>query len=347
MSEEIPERKRRVRYRGTHPRRFEEKYKELNPEKYPEDLERIVGSGKTPAGMHRPILVSEVLECLHLKPGEIGVDATLGYGGHACEILQKILPEGKLFALDADPLEIVRSENRLRKLGYSKDSLIIRRMNFAGISKLLTDVEEGFDFVLADLGVSSMQLDNPVRGFSFKNKGPLDLRLNPQKGQSAAAFIKSTSYETLEKIIYRNSDEPHAKVIAKAIVDQQEITTTTQLADVIRQGLTKRYSDISEKDVTHSIQRTFQALRIQVNEEFSALEQFLKNIPLVLKPHGRVAILAFHSGEDRRIAESFKQGYESGLYEKIIEMPIKAGRKECYDNPRARSALLRWAVRSH
>jgi 16S rRNA (cytosine1402-N4)-methyltransferase len=347
MAEEEPQRKRRVRYRGTHPRHFKEKYKELDPEKYAGDLEKIIESGKTPAGMHRSILVKEVLDVLCLKPGMIGLDATLGYGGHAREMLEQIRPHGKLFALDVDPLEIERTESRLRKLGYTENELVVRRLNFAGVPKLLRDVEGGFDFILADLGVSSMQLDNPERGFTFKAKGPLDLRLNPERGQTAAAFIQSASVEVLEKILRENSDEHHAAVIAKAIFENKNLsTTTTNLANVIRRDLTKRYSDIDEKDIVRSLQRTFQALRIQVNEEFSALEQFLRNLPLVLKAKGRVAILSFHSGEDNRVAESFKQGLESGVYESVSETPIQPGREECYDNPRAKSALLRWAVRS-
>lgn len=347
MPEEEPQRKRRIRYRGTHPRHFKEKYKELNPEKYADDLEKILESGKTPAGMHRPILVQKVLEALSLKPGMVGLDATLGYGGHAREILEQIRPKGKLFALDVDPLEIKRTEARLRKLGYTEEELVVRRLNFAGISKLLLDVEGSFDFILADLGVSSMQLDNPDRGFTFKTKGPLDLRLNPERGQTAATFIQSASVELLEKILRENSDEHHAVVIAKAIFENKKtITTTISLANIIRRDLTRRYSDITEKDIVRSLQRTFQALRIQVNEEFSALEQFLRNLPLVLRPQGRVVILSFHSGEDHRVAEFFKQGFESGVYESISEMPIQPDREECYDNPRARSALLRWAVRS-
>ncbi len=347
MAEEEPQRKRRVRYRGTHPRHFKEKYKELDPEKYAGDLEKIIESGKTPAGMHRSILVKEVLDVLCLKPGMIGLDATLGYGGHAREMLEQIRPHGKLFALDVDPLEIERTESRLRKLGYTENELVVRRLNFAGVPKLLRDVEGGFDFILADLGVSSMQLDNPERGFTFKAKGPLDLRLNPERGQTAAAFIQSASVEVLEKILRENSDEHHAAVIAKAIFENKNLsTTTTNLANVIRRDLTKRYSDIDEKDIVRSLQRTFQALRIQVNEEFSALEQFLRNLPLVLKAKGRVAILSFHSGEDNRVAESFKQGLESGVYVSVSETPIQPGREECYDNPRAKSALLRWAVRS-
>lgn len=346
---EQPVRKRRVRYQGTHPRRFEEKYKEHNPEKYAADVEKVLKSGQTPAGMHRPILVKEVLEVLMPQAGQTGVDATLGYGGHTRELLQKIRPSGRLFALDVDPVEIVKTEKRLRSLGYSENELIIRRMNFAGIPKLLSEVSGGFDFILADLGVSSMQLDNPARGFTFKWEGPLDLRLNPERGQSAAALIKTVTPSALEKILWVNSDEPHAALLAQAICEKRgEITTTTALADAIRRALTPVLRKVPnpENEMTKSIRRTFQALRIQVNDEFSALEQFMRNLPVCLKAGGRAAILTFHSGEDSRVIKFLTEGHEAGIYSAFNSEPVRPNYEECYNNPRAKSAMLRWAVRA-
>lgn len=340
------QRKRRVRYRGTHPRKFEEKYKEHNPEKYADDVEKILKSGQTPAGTHRPILVKQVLEILSPKPGETGLDATLGYGGHARELLVRITPGGRLFCTDVDPLEIERTEARLRKLGYGENELVIKRSNFAGAAKLLPE-SGGFDFILADLGVSSMQLDNPQRGFTFKTEGPLDLRLNPARGQPASALIKSLTEEALEKILWVHSDEPHAHLIARAVQKRKDaMTTTTALAETVKQALTTAYRTIPEKDVTRSIRRTFQALRIAVNDEFSALEQFLRNLPLCLKPGGRAAILSFHSGEDSRVSRFFTEGLEAGVYSKVSAEPVRPSYEECYDNPRAASAMLRWAVRA-
>lgn len=338
--------KRRVRYRGTHPRRFEEKYKEHDPEKYGSDVEKILKSGKTPAGSHRPILVREVLEILRPGPGQIGLDATLGFGGHAVELLGRIVPGGRLLALDVDPIEIERTEQRLRKKGFGFDVLSVRRSNFAGALKLAGEAGGGFDFVLADLGVSSMQLDDPRRGFAFKYDGPLDLRLNPSRGQPASALIQRLSAEALEKILRENSDEPHAALIARSIFfRREEIQTTAALAGAVRQALSGVLKGMPEGEMTRSLRRTFQALRIAVNDEFSALEQLLRNMPLCLKPGGRAAVISFHAGEDQRVERFFKEGLERGVYSQAASSPVRASHEECYDNPRAASAMLRWALK--
>ena len=344
MNPEEPQKKRRLRYKGTHPRRFEEKYKELHREKYAQDIEKIIKSGKTPAGSHRPICVQEVLEILSPKPGQTGLDATLGFGGHAEALLKRMTPGGRLFAIDVDPIEIVRTEARLRGLGFSEKELIVRRINFAGIPKLLRDAGGGFDFILADLGVSSMQLDNPSRGFTFKVEGPLDLRMNPERGQPASALLRSISETALEEMLRAHSDEPHAQAIAKAICKaREEISTTTALAETVRKALARVSFSDPEEEIARSIRRTFQAFRIAVNDEFSALDQFLRNLPFCLKPHGRVAVLTFHSGEDDRVVRSFEEGFEAGSYEDIGRDPLRATSQERYDNPRSKSAILRWA----
>lgn len=343
----VPQRKRRVRYRGKYPRRFEEKYKELNAGKYVQDVAKVLKSGKTPAGSHRPVCVREVLDVLLPKPGQTGLDATLGFGGHACELLARIAPDGRLFGIDVDPIEIARAEARLRGLGFSDKELIVRRLNFAGIPQLLDDAGGGFDFILADLGVSSMQLDDPSRGFTFKAEGPLDLRFNPKRGQPVSALLKTLSEKYLEKILQTHADEPRAQAIAKAIYKVREgITTTTALAATVRKALPHVSPSNPEDAIRRSIRRTFQALRIEVNDEFSALDQFLRSLPLCLKSHGRVAILTFHSGEDDRVVLSFREGLESGVYAETGREPIRATPQECYDNPRSKSATLRWAVRA-
>jgi len=343
-TDETPKRKRRVRYKGKHPRRFDEKYKELDPVKYQCDIEKIIKSGKTPAGMHLPICVKEILEFLDPKPGQTGLDATLGFGGHTEEFLRRVSPGGRIFSIDVDPIELARTERRLRALGFTEKELIFRRINFAGVPKMLADAGGGFDFILADLGVSSMQLDNPARGFTFKWEGPLDLRFNPQRGQPASAFIRTISEKTLGKILFNNSDEPYAEAIARVIHrNRNKINTTKALADAVKEALafTKPGAPLSE--ITTSIRRTFQALRIEVNDEFSALDQFLRNLPICLKPNGRVAILTFHSGEDNRVIKSFREGLEAGVYSDICLEPIRPTPKECFDNPRSKSAILRWA----
>src|SRR3989338_3240315 len=259
--------KRRVRYSGRNPRKFEEKYKELDPAKYAGDIEHIIAKGQTPAGMHRPICVEEILSILDPKPGEVCLDATLGYGGHSEKILPKLLPGGKLFATDVDPLELPRAEARLRALGFGPDVFIPRKMNFAGVIGLLPEAGGGFDCILADLGVSSMQLDNPARGFTYKADGPLDLRLNPERGRPASEFLKTVSRDKLAALLEENADEPHALTIAAAIKESPAaILTTANLAETVRAGLKRAHPKLGEDVVKKSLQRVFMALRIEVND---------------------------------------------------------------------------------
>ena len=340
---------RRKRYKGTHPRTFTEKYKELEPEKYAGDIEKIIGKGYTPAGMHRPICVEEILSCLKLSPGMKGVDATLGYGGHSREILKCILPGGVLYATDVDPYELPRTAARLKEDGFGEDVLKIRQMNFAGIDQI--SAEAGLlDFVIADLGVSSMQIDNPERGFSLKTDAPLDLRLNPLKGEPASVLLKKFSSEKLEEILSANSDEPHSGTIANAIVfalrNGKPLVTTFQLKDCIANALKFLPPHLREEQIKKSWTRSFQALRIEVNDEFGVLEKFLEKLPGVLAPGGKAAILSFHSGEDRRVKKSFQRFFREGMYAEVVPDPIRPSVNEIAGNPRARSAKLRWAIRN-
>jgi 16S rRNA (cytosine1402-N4)-methyltransferase len=335
---------RRKRYRGTHPRHFDEKYKELNPQNFSADVEKVIARGQTPAGMHRPICVNEILGLLAPKPGETGLDATLGFGGHSRELMPRLLPGGRLFAVDVDTLELPRTTSRLRKLGYAADVLDIRQMNFAGIARLLPDAGGGFDCILADLGVSSMQLDNPQRGFSYKNDGPLDLRLNPQRGTSAAVLLASITVEALTELLSQNADLEHAAVIAQAIkASPVAIVGTRQLAETLRAALVLLPES---KETKNALQRTFMALRIAVNDEFGVLDRFLDVLPWCLNSGGRVAILTFHSGEDRRVAAAFEAAGEAGLYSAVATTAIRPSPEEQRSNPRSSCARLRWAVRS-
>ena len=344
--QDIPH-KRRARYRGTHPRGFGEKYKELNPSLYESDTLKVIERGQTPAGTHRPICVKPILDILAPKPGEVGLDATLGFGGHARELLPMISPGGRLFGIDVDPLELPRTEERLRALGFSESELVVHRMNFAGIDKLLPEAGRGFDFVLADLGVSSMQIDNPARGFTFKADGPLDLRLNPGHGQSAAALLKSCSQGELAMLLYANADEPNAEDIANIVVARRgKINTTLELADAVRFALKGLPKEVREAGTKTSLQRTFQALRIAVNDEFGALDRFLSLLPGCLAPGGRVAVLSFHSGEDRRVKKSFQSLAREGVYAGIAPEPIRPSPEERRSNPRSSCAKLRWAIRA-
>lgn len=341
---------RRVRYSGLHPRKFSEKYKELNPERHADTVQKIIASGKTPAGMHRPICVKEILEVLAPRPGEIAVDATLGYGGHTSELLPLLQPGGRLIALDVDPLELPRTEERLRARGFTAEQLAIHRSNFAGLSKVLAlEQIAGVDLVLADLGLSSMQIDNPERGFTFKSEGPLDLRMNPQRGQPASAWLTSVAEPELALLLEENSDEPRAKIIASAIIQARNrgpLLTTTTLARVIREALTQHTPARDKSEIDTSIRRTFQAIRIQVNDEFNVLENFLRQLPYCLNPGGRVAILTFHSGEDRRVKKAFQAGERDGLYSSVAREVIRPGAEELRSNPRSTSAKLRWAIRA-
>ena len=343
------EHKRRIRYSGTHPRKYSEKYKELQPEKYADTISKVIQKGSTPAGMHISICVKEILDFLQIQPGQKGLDATLGYGGHTLEMLKCLKSRGHIYALDVDPIESAKTKERLRRLGYGEDILTVQLQNFADIDKVAEQVG-AFDFVLADLGVSSMQIDNPERGFSYKNEGPLDLRMNPEKGISAAERLKEVSQEELQGMLIENSDEPYAQEIARAVVSRlkrgQEIKTTTQLKTVIEETLVFLPADERKEAVKKSCQRTFQALRIDVNSEFEVLYEFLEKLPDVLAPGGRVAILTFHSGEDRLVKKSFKQLKKQGIYQEISEEIIRPSAEECARNSRARSTKMRWAIRA-
>jgi 16S rRNA (cytosine1402-N4)-methyltransferase len=348
MDDQESKQPRRVRYNGTHPKAFKEKYKELDPNQYAEDIEKVKLQGRTPAGMHRSICVNEILEFLNIVPGQIGLDATLGYGGHSLEMLKCLIPGGRLYAIDVDPFELPRTKERLETLGFGSDVLVIQKMNFSDIDQIA--FESGpLNFVLADLGVSSMQIDNPERGFSFKIEGPLDLRLNPKSGKSAAALLKTISQQKLEELFTVNSDEPHSELISKAIVSKISkgmlIATTTQLQEIIKETLEFLPENTRKEEIKKTCQRCFQALRIEVNNEFGVLDKFLEKLPSVLAPGGKVAILSFHSGEDRRVKKSFQSLFREGIYCEVAPDAIRPSAEESHANPRAKSAKFRWAIK--
>lgn len=342
------EHKRRVRYKGTHPHTFNEKYKELNPNEYQADVQKIIEKGKTPAGMHRPICVNEILEFLQIQPGQIGFDATLGYGGHTQKMLECLQGNGHIYATDVDPIESEKTKIRLEALGYGENILTIYNANFANIDEVAGGKK--FDFILADLGVSSMQIDNPERGFTFKRDGKLDLRLNPTCGVTAAERLRELNYVELVGVLVENSDEPYAEAIAKVVMrtfkNGGEIETTRQLYSVVEEALAflpaKERKDIVKK----SCQRTFQALRIDVNSEFEVLNTFLDKLPSVLKSCGKAIVLTFHSGEDRLVKKAFKAQCTDGLYSEVARDVIRPTQEECNQNPRAHSTKMRWVIRA-
>ena len=341
--------KRRVRYKGKYPRNYKEKYKELNPEKYQDTIEKVIRKGSTPAGMHISIMVKEIIDFLQIKPGKTGFDATLGYGGHTKAMLECLKGQGHMYATDVDPIESAKTKKRLADAGFGEDILTIRLQNFCTIDEIAKEAG-GFDFVLADLGVSSMQIDNPDRGFSFKNEGPLDLRLDPSKGETAAERLKKLNFEELKGMLIENSDEPYAEQIARKVMNEKKhgrpIETTTRLKEVIEEALSFLPEAEKKEAVKKSCQRTFQALRIDINSEFEVLYAFLDKLPGALKPGGRAAILTFHSGEDRLVKKAFKEGLKAGIYSEINQDVIRPSAEECAKNGRAKSTKLRWAVKA-
>ncbi|MGR6836716.1 16S rRNA (cytosine(1402)-N(4))-methyltransferase RsmH [Syntrophomonas erecta] len=349
MDNQEQKHQRRPRYKGTHPRAFNEKYKELQPEKYADTVAKVIQKGSTPAGMHRSVCVKEILEFLQITPGQTGLDATLGYGGHTLEMLKCLNSQGHLYTMDVDPIELANTQERLESLGYGSEILTIKHMNFCDIDKIV--LESGpLNFVLADLGVSSMQIDNPERGFSFRSEGPLDLRLNPKRGLSAAARLKTIFQDELEGMLIENSDEPNAAVIARAIIAANrkgiDISTTTMLRQIITDALNFIPKNERKDEIKKSCQRCFQALRIDVNNEFEVLYEFLQKLPVALAEGGRVAILSFHSGEDRLVKKSFQRFFREGVYREIAPGPIQPSLEERNSNSRARSAKLRWAIKA-
>lgn len=341
--------KRRIHYSGTHPKSYQEKYKEHQPEKYADTIEKVIKKGSTPAGMHISIMVQEILDFLQIKPGQRGLDATLGYGGHTRAMLEKLQGKGHLYALDVDPIESAKTRERLAQAGYGEDILTVKLLNFANIDQVAAEAGK-FDFMMADLGVSSMQIDNPERGFSYKVEGPLDLRLNPQKGVSAAERLKEVTKEEFIGMLVENSDEPYAEEIAETVMGKlssgEKIETTRELRQAIEEALSFLPEKERKEAVKKSCQRTFQAIRIDVNSEFEVLYEFLEKLPDVLAPGGKVAILTFHSGEDRLVKKSFKTLKKQGIYQEISEDVIRPSKEECIKNPRARSTKMRWAVRA-
>ena len=336
---------RRPRYRGANPRRFAEKYKELQPGRYPDDVAKVEAGGKTAAGSHRAIMVDEILAALQPTPGAVAVDCTLGFGGHAAAILPALQPGGRLIALDVDPIEGPKAEARLRALGFRDDSLVVYQRNFAGLVALLAgEVPGGADLILADLGLSSMQIDDPARGFTFKDDGPLDMRMDPSRGRPASTWLDEIREPALARLLDANADEPRAVEVAAAIVRTRArtpLTTTRALAALVRSVYARRPPD----EATDAVRRVFQAIRIAVNDEFAALDALLRSLPACLAPGGRVALLTFHSGEDRRVKLAFKEGHDAGLYASISPEVLRASPAERHANPRSTAAKLRVAVR--
>jgi 16S rRNA (cytosine1402-N4)-methyltransferase len=313
----------------------------------------------TRAGEHRPVLLDTVLACLDPQPGEVVVDCTLGYAGHSLELLKKVSPpeseiRGKLFSFDLDGQNIPAAQT---KLGETGGDFVLTHGNFAGFPTVLgQNGLDGCDVLLADLGMSSMQVDDANRGFSFMRDGPLDMRMDPSRGRSAAELLKTLPASELADAFREFGDEPKASLIAEAIVLHREtetLETTWQLRELIKLAAPVKVNPHPKKGEPTVRQqeirptaRVFQALRILVNRELSNLQELLRALPWSLRPGGRAAIISFHSGEDRLVKAAFKEGLRTGLYSAISEDPVRSTFQERQDNPRARSAKLRWAKRA-
>lgn len=341
---------RRKRYSGTHPKRFKEKYKEHNLSSYPEIKEHLRAKGKTPAGTHIPVLIEEVIGCLKPKAGEIIIDCTVGYGGHTSEFIKHIGSSGKLIAMDVDKTELEHTKSRLSK---ENSNISFYHSNFAGIANVLKKENlSGCDIIFADLGVSSMQIDNPDRGMSYKHKGPLDMRMDDRIKQTGADLLNKLSEEELSKAFLELADEPDHKAIAAMIIQQRAIQAITQTSQLIRiifdvKGLTHKkwqQQNRAKFGTLHPAARTFQALRILVNDELGSLKELLRIAPYCLNPGGRIGIISFHSGEDRIVKQTFRNDYEKGIYQSISKNPLVPRIKEVVSNPRSSSAKFRYAV---
>ncbi len=343
-------RRRRPRYGGTHPRRFDEKYKELDPARYPAEIEKVRARGHTPAGSHVPVMLNEVVDALQPRPNEIALDCTLGHGGHAAALAARVAPDGFVIGLDWDSDELARTRADLEGRGLAVRA---RRSNFAGAAAVLE--AEGLtavDLVLADLGVSSMQLDRPDRGFSLKHDGPLDMRMDRSRGQPASGWLASATVEEIAGVLDRFGDEPDSDRIAQAITarfaERKPLRSTRDLVEVVLRA--KRIDPRTFKQesafTSHPAARTFQALRMATNREIENLAQLLRTLPWITKSGGRIAIISFHRGEDRMVSDAFARGLAEGTYSAISADPVLPARTEVHDNPRARSARLRWAVRA-
>jgi len=343
-------RRRRKRYPGTHPRRFEERYKELDPDRFPDMQAHVRARGNTPAGSHVPVLLSEVVECLAPRAGETVVDGTIGHAGHAREFLRRIAPDGVLVGLDVDGAELERVRELLAA-EIEAGRVILRRSSFAGIARVLAGVGlEGTDVLFADLGVSSMQIDDPRRGFGFGSDGPLDMRMDDRRARTAADVLRSIEEVDLARALHDLADEPEAERIAAHLVREsarRPIETTRELVLAVfeARGLSLHDRSGWPESQPHPAARTFQALRMLVNDELGALRELLRVAPACLRENGRIGILSFHSGEDRLVKNALRHGFQAGVYAELGEI-VRPGQEERHANPRCRSAKLRWARRS-
>ncbi len=313
---------------------------------------KIRARGKTAQGTHVPVLVKEILGAFDVSPGQTIVDCTMGFGGHARRFIERIGGAGKYVGVDVDGKHF---DETAKKLSLLKVETVFCRRNFSEISVVAAEsAVEGFDVIFADLGISSMQVDDASRGISYKNDGPLDMRMDDRLTRTGADLLAELSEEEISEILWKYSDEPDHKLIAQWIVGQRISTPITMVNQLVRlvinaKGMTEKTWKKKNKNMpfgsAHPAARTFQAIRIAVNGEIDALEKLLRDGPGCLRPGGMIGIMSFQSGEDRVVKQAFRDGLEAGVYQEISQKAITPAKWEVMKNPRSSSARFRWARR--
>ena len=331
---------RRKRYAGRYPRNFSDRYKEKAGDAA--TVQRVLEKGGTPAGTHVPIMVAECLEHLNASDAAVAVDCTLGYGGHSSALIAALPQNARLLCFDRDGIELAKTHARLAPLA-SKIELEAVHANYARVGAELAQRNVRASCLLADLGCSSMQIDDPERGFTFKRDGPLDMRMGLAEA-TAAEFLQRASIKEVAAALRDGADfsRRDSREIAVAILKEPVPATTTLLADRVRAV------SLEEEGCTgdDAVKRAMQALRIVVNGEFSALDELLASLPDILAPGGRAVFLTFHSGEDRRVKKALKAGVASGIYADAARRPVRPSPQERRANSRSGCCKLRWCVRA-
>jgi 16S rRNA (cytosine1402-N4)-methyltransferase len=291
---------------------------------------------------HVPVLLEESLEFLAVRPGGVYADLTLGLGGHSAEIARRLGAKGKLIAFDRDLEAMSKAQVRLaavaEELGAEMPVVEYVSRPFSEVAEVITP--GALDGLLADFGVSSLQLDEAHRGFSFRTDGPLDMRMDPRSGLTAEQVVNQVDEEELANLIYEFGEERRSRRIARAIVRARPITTTAELARVV-----SAVAPPIKGEKIHPATRTFQALRIRVNDELQEIQSLLRSAGSLLKPGGRLVLISFHSLEDRLVKDALRDGAKAGQFELLTKKPVVATEQESLRNPRSRSAKLRAASR--
>jgi len=292
---------------------------------------------------HVPVLLDEVLQFLNVRPGGVVADMTLGLAGHSSAIAKRLSAKGRLICFDRDPEAMQAARARLEEvraeLGAEMPELRFEPRAFSEAAEAIAP--GSLDGLLADFGVSSLQLDEAHRGFSFRSEGPLDMRMNTQTGETAGQVVNQADEEELANLIYEFGEERRSRRIARAIVRARPITTTAELARIVSAA-----APPMKGDKIHPATRTFQALRIRVNNELGEIQSLLKSAGSLLKPGGRLVLISFHSLEDRLVKDAFREGAKRGEFEVLTKKPVVAGEEEERTNPRSRSAKLRAAEKT-